>query len=116
MKRFIILLLGLILIGGLCSADRSDSKEGVLVKKTFIQAHHTENCSGHEFMIGRIDFKQEGHDMWLFIKEGNDGKSYSSSDIINIQHSPECEKCNPKEKSIFDEPITETSTSSDWGW
>ena len=116
MRKFLLIIMGLILIGGLCSADQNDSKEGVLVKKTLIQAHHTENCSGHEFMIGRIDFKQEGHDMWLFIKEGNDGKSYSSSDIINIEHSPECEKCHPKEVSILDELLTEDSTSSHWGW
>lgn len=109
-----VLLLGILLICGLCSADEQDSKVGVLVKKTFIEYYHTENCKGHDFLIGRIDFKQEGHDMWLFIKEGNDNKTYSISDVINVMHSPDCKLCNPESKSIFEE--TTTTTSDYWGW
>lgn len=114
MKQFIILLLGFLFVCGLCSADKKDSEEGFLVEKTFIQYHHTENCSGHDFLIGRIDFQQKGHDMWMFIREGNNGKSYGDSDIINIMHSPICKLCHPE--IVEQESPIETSTSDYWGW
>lgn len=100
------------MIGGLCSADHKDSKEGVLIKKSYIQAHHTENCSGHNLVIGRIDFEQEGHDMWMFIRDGN-GNSVANSSIVSIVHSPNCKKCNPDKEEI---PIVEEKKSDYWGW
>lgn len=108
-----ILLLGFLFVCGLCSADKKDSEQGVLVKKTLIEYHHSENCSGHDFLIGRIDFQQEGHDMWMFIKEGASGKSYGINDIISIEHSPDCKLCHPEETT----PIVEETKPSDyWGW
>ncbi len=100
MKK-LILILGILLIG-CCSADSDrNSKVGSLVIKTRVEFHHTENCRGHYITIERLDFQQEGHDMWLI---------GTSSEWKNIMHSPNCKKCN-KSNSVLD-----TTTSDYFGW
>ena len=74
-----------------------NSDIGDLSKKIKVEWHHTENCKGHWFVLEKINFQIDDHDMWL-LKEDNGGK-------LSIIHSPECSKCNPKETSI-----------SDWSW
>ena len=113
MKKYIIVLLGILLVG-CCSADQQNSEEGVLIKKTLIQAHHTENCPGHEFYLGRIDFIDEGHDMWLYFKDAS-GANVAPSSGFTIVHSPKCRLCHPEEESNSQETTT-TSTSDYWGW
>ena len=111
MKKFILIILGIVLLG-CCSADKQDSKEGVLITKTYIQAHHTEDCQGHEVILGCIEFQKEGHDMWLFFKDG-DGVSTTPSSGIGVVHSPNCKLCHPESESTVEET---TSASDYWGW
>lgn len=110
MKKFIVIILGILLIG-CCSASEQNSIEGVLIKKTQIKAHHSENCSGHTIYLGRIDFEQEGHDMWMFFPDKDGGIGFSST--FAIVHSPKCRLCHPENQLI----VEETTTTSDyWGW
>ena len=75
------------------------------MKKTKIEWHHTENCSGHSDTIEKITFELDGHEMWLLMLKQHEGNT--------ILHSPDCPKCNSNSNS--DSPLTETK-SDYWGW
>lgn len=103
-SHWFFILLGVILFG-CCAASENNSNEGSLVKKNLIHYHHTENCGGHELLMQKIVFMDEGHEMWLYCANGK---------FVGIDHSPDCEKCHPKATSLLEEK--EEEKSDYWGW
>ena len=102
MKKFLISILGSLLLIACCPVNSSSQAAGSLVKKTKIEWHHTENCPGHSDVIEKVTFELEGHEMWLLLIRNKEG--------YTIIHSPECPKCKAAQSST-----TET-TSDYWGW
>lgn len=113
MKRFLILL-GILLVGcGPAPAthqDDSSSNEKYISKVVGKAYHGDKSCPGHEIIVEKHPFEEEGHDMWLWVTTLHGVDGYQS---ITVEHSPNCRKCNPEKTSIFDETPT---TSNDWGW
>ena len=102
MKKFLISILGSLLLIACCPVNSSSQAAGSLVKKTEIKWHHTKNCLGHRDVIEKVTFELEGHEMWLLLIRHKEG--------YTIIHSPECPKCKAAQSST-----TET-TSDYWGW
>ena len=102
MKKFLISILGSLLLIACCPVNSSSQAAGSLVKKTEIKWHHTKNCLGHSDVIEKVTFELEGHEMWLLLIRNKEG--------YTIIHSPECPKCKAAQSST-----TET-TSDYWGW
>ena len=102
MKKFLISILGSLLLIACCPVNSSSQAAGSLVKKTEIEWHHTKNCPGHSDVIEKVTFELEGHEMWLLLIRHIEGNT--------IIHSPECPKCKATQSST-----TET-TSDYWGW
>ena len=102
MKKFLISILGSLLLIACCPVNSSSQAAGSLVKKTEIKWHHTKNCLGHRDVIEKVTFELEGHEMWLLLIRHKEG--------YTIIHSPECPKCKATQSST-----TET-TSDYWGW
>ena len=102
MKKFLISILGSLLLIACCPVSSSSQAAGSLVKKTEIKWHHTKNCLGHRDVIEKVTFELEGHEMWLLLIRHKEG--------YTIIHSPECPKCKAAQSST-----TET-TSDYWGW
>ena len=102
MKKFLISILGSLLLIACYPVNSSSQAAGSLVKKTEIKWHHTKNCLGHRDVIEKVTFELEGHEMWLLLIRHKEG--------YTIIHSPECPKCKAAQSST-----TET-TSDYWGW
>ena len=102
MKKFLISILGSLLLIACCPVNSSSQAAGSLVKKTEIEWHHTKNCPGHSEEKKKVTFELEGHEMWLLLIRHIEGNT--------IIHSPECPKCKATQSST-----TET-TSDYWGW
>ena len=102
MKKFLISILGSLLLIACCPVSSSSQAAGSLVKKTEIKWHHTKNCLGHRDVIEKVTFELEGHEMWLLLIRHKEG--------YTIIHSPECSKCKAAQSST-------TETISDyWRW
>ena len=102
MKKFLISILGSLLLITCCPVSSSSQAAGSLVEETEIEWHHIENCCGHSDVIEKVTFELEGHEMWLLLIRRIEGNT--------IIHSPECPKCKAAQSST-----TET-TSDYWGW
>jgi hypothetical protein len=100
----------ILILVGCCANQSQSSDEGELVNKTIIQYHHSANCTGHEYIIGKVNFQIDGHDMWLLLMDDRSNKGCNKIVI----HSPDCQKCS----SVLDstEDTKEETTSSYWGW
>jgi hypothetical protein len=95
---------------GCCANQSQPSDEGQLVYKTVVHYHHSANCAGHEYTIGKIDFQIDGHDMWLLLM----GDVSTSNSTKVPMHSPDCQKC--KSDSNLTEEVNEEINSTYWGW
>ena len=104
MKKFLISILGSLLLIACCPASSSSQAAGSLVERTEIEWHHAENCCGHSATIEKITFELEGHEMWLLNISNRDGDT--------IIHSPDCPKC----KNTSTKSSTTESISDYWGW
>ena len=104
MKKFLISILGSLLLIACCPISSSPQAAGSLVESTEIEWHHTENCCGHRATIEKITFELEGHEMWLLNISNRDGDT--------IIHSPDCPKC----KNTSTKSSTTESISDYWGW
>ena len=104
MKKFLISILGSLLLIACYPVNSSSQAAGSLVERTEIEWHHAENCCGHSATIEKITFELEGHEMWLL--------NISNMGGDTIIHSPDCPKC----KNTPTKSSTTESISDYWGW
>lgn len=111
MKKLLFLIISLIFLFVSCSPTSQNNKPNSRPEQTYIgDVFHLGACKGHDLYASKMDFEQDGHQMWVFVFT-----SSSSSDFdLAIIHSPDCKKCHPETKSILDN-VSSSSTSS-WGW
>lgn len=111
MRKWLLVIIGILVLGCGSAPSTNDSDEGQLVKKIYLNYHHTENCSGHDVQLGKVSFKDDGHDMIMYFISNNGNESNNPN--ISVVHSPKCELCNPEAEPVVEAPAT---TSSYWGW
>lgn len=111
MKKFLLLIISLILLFVSCGPVPQDNKPSSRPEQTYVgDIFHLNGCKGHNLYVSKMDFEQDGHQMWVFTFSSH----YSDDLEPVIIHSPDCKKCNPETKSILDN-LSSSSTSS-WGW
>lgn len=111
MRKWLLVIIGIMVLGCGPAPSTNGSDEGQLVKKIYLNYHHTENCPGHDIQIGKVLFKDEGHDMIMYFVSNNGNES--SNPHISIIHHPKCELCNPESSESV---LEEEPKSSYWGW
>lgn len=111
MRKFLLLIVSLLLLFVSCcpaSIHNDESRsEPTYLGKIF---HLGNGCVGHDFYVSKLEFEQDGHQIWVFTFPND----YSNDIICSILHSPECKKCNSEPKSILDESLS--SPTNSWGW
>lgn len=111
MKKFLLLIVSLLVLFVSCCPAPQDSKPGSIPEQTYVgNIFHLSGCKGHDLYVSKIDFEQDGHQMWVFTFSSQ----YSNDLEPVIIHSPDCKKCNPETKSILDN--LSSSPTSNWGW
>lgn len=111
MKKFLLLIVSMILLFVSCGPAPQDNKPSSRPEQTYVgDIFHLNGCKGHDLYVSKMDFEQDGHQMWVFTFSSH----YSDDLEPVIIHSPDCKKCNPETKSILDN-ISSSSTSN-WGW
>ena len=103
MRKWLLVIIGIVVLGCGPAPSTTNSNDSHLVKKIYLNYHHTENCSGHHAKLSKITFEDEGHTMWMYWYEGS----------ITIIDSPDCPICHPKKPESI---LEETPESDYWGW
>ena len=112
MKKFLLLIVSLLVLFVSCCPAPHNNNPASIPEATYVGDifHISNGCKGHDLYVSKMDFEQDGHQMWVFTFSSH----YSDDLEPVIIHSPDCKKCNPETKSILDN-LSSSSTSS-WGW